>query len=151
MNALLLEEKKRTPPLAEPGRHSGLGLRVLLVDESEAAVSLALLLRMHGHQVEHGPAKLVAVERSDADQPDVVILDLGLPGSDGRLMAKRFQNCTAKKPFLIGLSRRGAGVKCCCSQAAGVHLELANPVDLILLVKVLRRLQAVLLPRTAEQ
>lgn len=59
-------------------------LRVLVVeDDQDTATSCALLLRLSGYEVEiaaDGPSALQAVQVS---QPDVALLDLGLPGMDG--------------------------------------------------------------------
>jgi CheY-like chemotaxis protein len=63
-------------------------LRILVVDDShDTADSLALLLRLRGHQVctaYDGPSALVT---ACASRPDVVFLDLCLPGLDGFAVA----------------------------------------------------------------
>jgi PAS domain S-box-containing protein len=73
------------PPPTSP-RH------VLVVDDNaDAAASLAVLLRLEGHdaRVAHsGPSALEMVERS---LPDVVFLDIGMPGMDGYEVARRLR------------------------------------------------------------
>src|SRR5262249_50042589 len=104
MNTTLVLEHAPTRCDAEPLRQSCVALRVLLVDESETAVSLAQLLGIHGHHVQIAAPSLVSIENTDSDRPDVVLLELGLPGSDARLLAKQFQNAPGRKrPFLIGM------------------------------------------------
>jgi CheY-like chemotaxis protein len=162
MIATLVEKKRQAPRIAELLRkechalqdkhEESVGLRILLVDDSETAPSLALQLRMHGHQVQIAPTHLVAVEREDADQPDVVVMDLAATGSDSREMAQRYHNqMAAKRPFLIGMNGPGAAVKYRSTDEPAMHLNLAKPVDVIFLVKVLRRLQTIVKPASAGQ
>ena len=80
-----------------PARAERVSQRILVVDDNvDAAASLATLLRLEGHEtrIEHdGPNALGMVEKW---QPDVVLLDIGLPGLDGyqvaeQLRARQFQ------------------------------------------------------------
>ncbi len=78
---------------APHGRRTGRSLRILVVDDNvDAADSLALLLRSDGHQVEtvhDGPA---ALELSPRFHPEVVFMDIGLPGGmDGYEAARRLR------------------------------------------------------------
>jgi PAS domain S-box-containing protein len=79
-------EEKPTRP-ASPS-----GLRLLVVDDNhDAADSLAMMLRLQGHEVRvahSGPAALEAVEDY---APDVVFLDIGMPGMDGHEVARRMR------------------------------------------------------------
>jgi PAS domain S-box-containing protein len=92
------------PPSPEvappPGSQSGPPRRVLVVDDNaDGAASLAMLLKLEGHeaQVAHsGEAALESVERR---QPDVVFLDIGMPGMDGYEVARRLRS----RPGLTGL------------------------------------------------
>ena len=78
----------------EPARPSG--HRLLVVDDNQdAAVSLAMLLRLQGHEVRvahDGPA---ALEMAKAYPPDVVFLDIGMPGMDGYEVARRLRSSPA--------------------------------------------------------
>ena len=84
---------------AAPGAESS-GLRLLVVDDNEdAAVSLALLLELQGHQVRiahDGPSSL---EIAAAYRPDLVFLDIGMPGMDGYEVARRMR----EEPALEGV------------------------------------------------
>jgi PAS domain S-box-containing protein len=83
-------EKEDGGPQQEPARSSG--HRLLVVDDNQdAAVSLAMLLRLQGHEVRvahSGPAALEAVKDY---APDVVFLDIGMPGMDGYEVARRLR------------------------------------------------------------
>jgi CheY-like chemotaxis protein len=76
----------------EPGKRTGRSLRVLVAEDNvDSADSLSLLLRLYGHEVfvaRTGPA---ALEAAAAFRPEVVLLDIGLPGMDGYQVAKRLR------------------------------------------------------------
>jgi two-component system CheB/CheR fusion protein len=60
------------------------GLRILVVeDHADTAESLALLLRGEGHEVQVAPEGPAAVGAVQIAPPDVVLLDIGLPGMSG--------------------------------------------------------------------
>ncbi len=67
-------------------------LRLLVVDDNrDAATSFAMLLRLMGHEVavaHDGPA---ALEVAAANRPDLVFLDIGMPGMDGYEVAHRLR------------------------------------------------------------
>ena len=85
--------RRRRPPASSAGRPAAVGcLRVLLVDDNvDGADSLATLVRLAGHEarVAHdGPA---ALEAAAAFRPQVVVLDIGLPGLTGYEVARRLR------------------------------------------------------------
>lgn len=64
--------------------HDARPLHVLAVDDNvDAADSMAMLLRLSGHEVRVAHNGLKALELVGASRPDVVLLDIGLPGLDG--------------------------------------------------------------------
>jgi len=71
----------------------GVARRILVVDDNrDSAASLADLLRLWGHDVElahDGPEALLRAERV---KPEVVLLDIGLPGMDGYRVAQRLRS-----------------------------------------------------------
>jgi CheY-like chemotaxis protein len=76
--------------------------RILVVDDNvDAAESLAVLLRLEGHEVRvaaDGPAALAAAQ---AGPPQMVVLDLGLPGLDGHEVARRLRALPGAKDALL--------------------------------------------------
>lgn len=82
--------------------------RILVVDDNvDAAESLAVLLRLEGHEVRtahDGPAALKAVQ---VNQPDVLILDLGMPGMDGFEVARRLLVLPGVKEALLLVALTG--------------------------------------------
>jgi len=86
----------------EPGQHTGRSLRVLVVEDNvDAADSLSLLLRLHGHTVQVARTGPTALDLASASRPDVVLLDVGLPGMDGYQVAKRLREWPEFKDVMI--------------------------------------------------
>ena len=76
----------------EPGQNTGRSLRVLVVEDNvDAADSLSMLLRLYGHEVQVARTGPTALEMASASRPDVVLLDIGLPGMDGYQVAKHLR------------------------------------------------------------
>ncbi len=76
----------------EPGQRTGRSLRVLVVEDNvDSADSLSMLLRLYGHDVQVARTGPTALEMASASRPDVVLLDIGLPGMDGYQVAKRLR------------------------------------------------------------
>src|SRR6185436_13424361 len=86
----------------EPGRRTGRSLRVLVVEDNvDAADSLSMLLRLYGHDVQVARTGPSALEMASASRPDVVLLDIGLPGMDGYQVAKRLRQRPELKDVML--------------------------------------------------
>jgi CheY-like chemotaxis protein len=131
------------------GKASGVRTwRVLLVeDDAIAAEGLAGLLRRDGYEVRivgDGPS---ALQTAEADVPDVVLLDLGLPGMDGYEVARGLRaQKTAKRPLLIAVTGYGERDERVRSYEVGMDLHLTKPVSVGELRGFLERYQAVARP-----
>jgi PAS domain S-box-containing protein len=111
--------------------------RILLVDDNEdARWMLAEMLGELGYEVESvgdGPA---ALEVLGAFQPDVAVLDIGLPGMDGYELAERIrQTADGERVRLLALSGYGSAADQARSREAGFDLHLVKPVDVKQLLK----------------
>jgi PAS domain S-box-containing protein len=130
------------PDVSEETRSEGVtasGLRILVVDDNEdAADSLAMLLRLRGHDVavaNDGPS---ALEMAAASVPNLVLLDIGMPGMDGCEVARRIR----KHPALGGVvlaALTGWGQKDDRRRTAdaGFDHHLVKPVELDVLATLL--------------
>ena len=116
---------------AEPGASR----RVLLVDDNQdTAHSLALVLRLQGHAVEIAHDGLVALQLASESNPEIVILDIGLPGIDGFEVARKLRGDTKlRNATLIALTGYGQPADRRRSQDAGFDHHLVKPVDLAVL------------------
>ncbi|MBV8074888.1 MAG: PAS domain S-box protein [Planctomycetaceae bacterium] len=105
--------------------------RVLVVDDNvDSALGLSRLLKLLGHEVQvahDGPA---ALEEARAHRPEVVLLDLGLPGMDGYEVAQRLraEEC-CKDALIIAVSGYGRPEDLRHSKEAGFDHHLVKPVD----------------------
>ena len=85
-----------------PDQQLAQSLRVLVVeDNADAADSLSLLLRLYGHKVEIARTGPTALQMASASRPDVVLLDIGLPGMDGFQVAQRLREKPEFKDVVI--------------------------------------------------
>jgi CheY-like chemotaxis protein len=119
------------------------GLRVLLVDDNaDAAESLSVLLGLYGHFVLACTHPFDALEAAPAFQPDVCILDIGLPRMSGHELASRLFAAgltRAKYIAVTGFSSDEAREK---SDSGGFELHLTKPVDPEYLLELLDRIGA---------
>ena len=64
--------------------------RILVVDDNEdAANTLAMILKLEGHDVDSAYSGAEALERIEKLRPEIVLLDIGLPNLDGYQVAER--------------------------------------------------------------
>jgi PAS domain S-box-containing protein len=105
--------------------------RILVVDDNrDSADSLAMLLRLSGHEAHTVHDGHKALEAAEAHRPDIMLLDIGLPGLDGYAVAQQ----TRSKPelantMLIAVTGYGAEEDRRKSELAGFDFHLVKPVD----------------------
>jgi CheY-like chemotaxis protein len=130
---VLSEEHARpAPSYGSANGAAGSRCRVLVVDDNlDAADSLALLLRVEGHEVEvchDGGEALATIAQF---QPEVVLLDIGLPGMDGYEVARRLRNHPAtESAMLVALTGYGQEEDIRRSRDAGFDHHFVKPADL---------------------
>jgi PAS domain S-box-containing protein len=110
----------------------GRPVRVLLVEDNlDAAEALSELLRMWGHEVEVAHDGVSALRAARTVEPDVVLLDIGLPGMDGYEVARELRAIPGLAAArLIALTGYGQESDRRRSSLAGVDHHLVKPVDL---------------------
>jgi two-component system, chemotaxis family, CheB/CheR fusion protein len=113
--------------------------RVLVVDDNlDAAEGLAMLLTLKGHQVSTAYDGLGAIERARELQPDVVLLDIGLPNLDGFEVARRLRKEHGERPMLlVALTGYGQERDRVRAREAGFDHHLLKPVRLEMLEQLL--------------
>jgi two-component system, OmpR family, response regulator len=123
-------------------------LAVLVVDDSaDTAESLAELLTLRGHAVEVALDGTAALERVAARPPDVVLLDIRMPGLDGCAVARLIRlQCAGKRPFLVAITGCGSDADRIRCGEAGFDLHLVKPVDPPLLLGVLEGFRQLFTP-----
>ncbi|HWI19635.1 MAG TPA: response regulator, partial [Vicinamibacterales bacterium] len=106
--------------------------RILIVDDSrDGGESLAMLLRVLGAEVSLAHSGRMALECVEGFKPDVVLLDIGMPGMDGYEVARRIRaNPASRHISLIALTGWGQDEDRKRSVAAGFNHHLVKPADL---------------------
>ena len=136
------------PPAAEDEQRSG--RRVLVVDDNvDAADTLGLLLELQGHSttvVNDGRAALDALESLE---PEIVLLDIGLPGMDGYEVARHIRRTPGGDRMLLvavtGWGQQGDRDR---AREAGFDEHVTKPVDLESLQRLLRTRKSFLFETT---
>jgi len=116
--------KKLTP--------AGITHRVLVVDDNrDGADSLAMLLRLVGHDVRVAYGGNEALEAVNSFTPNVVLLDIGLPMIDGYAVARELRRRPEfAKVLFVALTGYGQDEDRERSRDAGFDHHLVKPVDL---------------------
>ena len=107
-------------------------LRVLVVDDNvDTVLSFSILLRASGHDVFTANDGLLAVQVANEQHPDVVLLDIGLPGLNGYDVAKRIRKQKGGDEIvLIALTGYGQDTDRELSAQAGFNHHLVKPARL---------------------
>jgi PAS domain S-box-containing protein len=118
---------------------AGHGQRVLVVDDNaDAADMLGLALRAQGHDVVVAHDPVAALKAVDDFEPDVAVLDIGLPAMDGYELAGHLRARLGAKPCrLIALTGYGQERDKARSRDAGFAVHLVKPVDVDGLLKLI--------------
>jgi CheY-like chemotaxis protein len=106
--------------------------RFLVVDDNrDAADSLAMLLRLQGAEVHVAYEGQAALDSARAARPDIVLLDLGMPGMDGFEIAARMRaDLELGDALLVALTGWGQPEHRRATAEAGFDRHLVKPVDL---------------------
>lgn len=120
------------PPAAESPR------RILVVDDSvDAAESMAMLLRLRGHDVIVAHNGQDALQLAEEKPPAVVLLDIGLPGMDGYEVCRRFRAAGRTDLRIIAMTGYGLEQDRQRAKEAGFDVHTVKPVAFADLVKLL--------------
>ncbi len=116
------------PRLSAPAR--GPAAAVLLIeDNADARQSLRTLLEHEGHRVDEAADGALGLARAEATQPDVVLVDIGLPSIDGYEVARRIRSRRGAAPILVAITGYGQPDDRRRALAAGFDAHLTKPVS----------------------
>ena len=124
-------EVQPSPPPAERAESNGPSLRVLVVDDSvDTVTTLAMLVRESGHEVRTAYDGSAVLEAALDFRPNVVLLDIGLPGLNGFEVAKQLRQQPAlQNAVLVAMTGYGQTRDRQRSQEAGFDHHLVKPGD----------------------
>ncbi len=128
-----LSEPPPPPPLPQPA----IGKRVLIVDDNDDATAMmSTLLQGSGHETRVAADGVRALEIAHEFQPNIVFLDIGLPGLDGFQVARRLRKIAACEEIPIvavtGYSRESDRQR---AFQSGFSEHFAKPIDARALVR----------------
>jgi CheY-like chemotaxis protein len=101
---------------------------LLIEDNADARESLRTLLERDGHRVDDAADGLTGLARAESTQPDIVLIDIGLPSLDGYEVARRIRARRGRAPILVAITGYGRADDRRRSFEAGFDAHLTKPV-----------------------
>jgi two-component system, sensor histidine kinase len=118
------------------------GRCILIVeDNADAREALRVLLELEGHTVEAAAEGRQAIEIARAKDPDIALVDIGLPGLDGYEVARQIRAPQGRRPVLIALTGYGQAEDRQRAADAGFDDVMVKPVDPTALTTLLATLE----------
>jgi signal transduction histidine kinase/ActR/RegA family two-component response regulator len=109
---------------------TGAARHVLVIeDNADAREMLRMALELDGHRVETAPDGTTGVEVALRTTPDLVLVDIGLPGLDGYAVAHRLRAALGHRVTLVALTGYGQSEDRRRTTEAGFDAHLVKPVD----------------------
>ena len=109
---------------------TGTARHVLVIeDNADAREMLRMALELDGHRVETAADGTSGVEAALQSTPDVVLVDIGLPGLDGYAVARRLRAALGHRVTLVALTGYGQTEDRRRTAEAGFDAHLVKPVD----------------------
>jgi CheY-like chemotaxis protein len=106
-------------------------LSILVVDDNQdSACSMTLLLELQGHKVQVAHAGHTALRIAGECSPDVILLDIGMPGMNGYEVARQLRAQPAfHDTLLIAVTGYGRASDVKQTESAGFDHHLVKPID----------------------
>lgn len=118
------------PPAVPPPPAPPAGVRVLIVDDNrDAAESIAQYLELEGHEVKTVGDGEKALASLPVFAPQVVLLDIGLPGQSGHEVARAIRAQQTQPILLVAVTGYGQREDRELSESAGFDSHLVKPTD----------------------
>jgi CheY-like chemotaxis protein len=110
--------------------------KILIVeDDADVRRLLDLRLKQHGHETAFAVDGVGALGAARREQPDLILLDLGLPGGGGEVVMQRLKTIPALEVVpVIVVSARDQATAEPAARAAGAVAFLSKPIDIARLV-----------------
>lgn len=112
--------------------------KIMIVDDNaDAAIAIAMLLEAMGHQVHVENDPHVALDKALAIVPEIFLLDIGMPGMDGNELARRLKaTATLQNAVLVAVSGYAQDKDREDTHAAGFDYHFAKPLEVTQLVSI---------------
>jgi PAS domain S-box-containing protein len=131
----IVDEPRARPPVPTTAG----GRRMLVVDDdADARDSLTLLLELMGHEVRTAKDGPSAIDIASEFHPEIVLLDIGMPGMSGYTVASRMRaDAGGSHLLIVAVTSWGQEEDRRRSQEVGIDRHLVKPVDFDELLRVL--------------
>lgn|GEM_PF-297080 len=135
--------QKAAPSVVDKQAGSSRSRRILVADDNvDSARSLGRLLELYGNDVRTAHDGLQAVKAAELFQPEVILLDIGMPELNGHEVCRRIRELTwGRNAILVAMTGWGQEEDKRMSQEAGFDLHLVKPVDFGAIKKLLSSLK----------
>jgi PAS domain S-box-containing protein len=129
-------------PAAGGGSTGSVARRVLVVDDNrDSTDSMVTVLGLMGHQAEGAYSADEALARAEHFRPDLVLLDLNMPGDDGYAAIKRLRTLCGNGLFVAAMTGYGQASDREATARAGFQAHLTKPIDATQIEALLRQAQ----------
>jgi CheY-like chemotaxis protein len=116
-------------------------MRILVVDDYVDNVeSMAMLLRLYGHEVETAIGGPAALHAAWSNPPEVVLLDIAMPGMNGNEVAEQLRSMFHCRIALIAVTAEGLECDKQRTADAGFLRHFVKPADPLQIKQALREL-----------
>ncbi len=131
VRAAMVQPRKPAPSPGDDVVDHGMPHRILIADDNaDSAESMGMLLRLMGNDVRIASDGLEAVEQAAAFQPDIVLMDIGMPRLDGYEAARRIRNqAWSRDTLLVAVTGWGPSDDHEEATAAGFDRHFTKPLD----------------------
>jgi CheY-like chemotaxis protein len=121
--AMMTEDRVIAPGRSDPRR-------VLVIEDNpDSRESLRILLQIWGHEVEVAGNGLDGVRKALSWEPEVAVVDIGLPGLDGYQVARKVRAALGGRIRLIALTAYNTLEDVRSAHQAGFDVHLGKPAD----------------------
>ncbi len=136
---MIAGDREEWAPSADGPRAATTSHRILVVDDNtDAAGSLALLLRLQGHEVRVAHDGISALDTARSHLPQLIFLDIGMPDMDGYEVARRLRGIPGlERTVVAALTGWGQQEDRRRSAAAGFDHHLVKPLEVHVLEELL--------------
>jgi CheY-like chemotaxis protein len=149
----LVEDEAPGEPVAErTAPEPAVKRRILVVDDNvDSATTLAMLLSMHGNEVDVAFDGAQAIESANRMRPDVILLDLGMPKMNGYDACRRIREKPwSRNTLLVAVTGWGQENDRRRTSEAGFDAHIVKPIDDSLLEETLVSLTPAAIQHAAE-
>lgn len=106
-------------------------MKILVVEDHPTQLKLArLVLGFDGHSVSEAAAAAQATASINADRPDIILLDLALPGVDGLMLARKLKADPATRDiYIVAVTSYPQEYTKSAALAAGCDAYIPKPIN----------------------